>query len=162
MTTHHPSVSNVVISGESARLYLYGTGQGGKRGPHRLRPPRRHLVSRRLLNTPCFGVALEPYWCRFVLQRIASPRANPSRRCVPRFPTYRRFHVDKLSSAHVYVRLPEGQTWDDITEELLEDCCQLVKANSIEGVPPRPRAHSVTPRHLSLLGVARHYVHCNR
>jgi len=29
----------------------------------------------------------------------------------------------------------QGQTWDDITEELLEDCCQLVKANSIEGIP---------------------------
>lgn len=43
------------------------------------------------------------------------------------------FHVDKLSSAHVYLRLPEGQTIDDISPELLEDCCQLVKANSIQG-----------------------------
>ncbi|KAI0694715.1 cytoplasmic protein [Earliella scabrosa] len=43
------------------------------------------------------------------------------------------FHVDKLSSAHVYVRMPEGMTWDAIPEPLLIDCAQLVKANSIEG-----------------------------
>jgi len=43
------------------------------------------------------------------------------------------FHVDKLSSAHVYIRLPEGQTIEDIAEALLEDCAQLVKQNSIEG-----------------------------
>lgn len=44
------------------------------------------------------------------------------------------FHVDNLSSAHVYVRLPEGQTWEDIDKELLVDCAQLTKANSIEGM----------------------------
>ncbi|OVA20342.1 protein of unknown function DUF814 [Macleaya cordata] len=44
-----------------------------------------------------------------------------------------RFHVDKMSSAHVYVRLNKGQTIDDISEGLLEDCAQLVKANSIQG-----------------------------
>ncbi|KAJ7465031.1 cytoplasmic protein [Mycena latifolia] len=45
------------------------------------------------------------------------------------------FHVDKLSSAHVYLRLPEdaSMTWDAIPEALLKDCAQLVKANSIEG-----------------------------
>ncbi|KHN84661.1 Coiled-coil domain-containing protein 25 [Toxocara canis] len=43
------------------------------------------------------------------------------------------FHVDKVSSAHVYVRLPEGQTIDDMSEALVEDCAQLVKANSIQG-----------------------------
>ncbi|CAO3586494.1 unnamed protein product [Absidia cylindrospora] len=43
------------------------------------------------------------------------------------------FHVDKLSSAHVYVRLQPGQTWLDIPEQVVEDCAQLVKANSIEG-----------------------------
>ncbi|KAJ7726529.1 cytoplasmic protein [Mycena metata] len=45
------------------------------------------------------------------------------------------FHVDKLSSAHVYIRLPEdgSMTWDAIPEALLTDCAQLVKANSIEG-----------------------------
>ncbi|KAF9450544.1 DUF814-domain-containing protein [Macrolepiota fuliginosa MF-IS2] len=43
------------------------------------------------------------------------------------------FHVDKLSSAHVYLRMPEGMMWDNIPEPLLTDCAQLVKANSIEG-----------------------------
>lgn len=44
-----------------------------------------------------------------------------------------RFHVDKMSSAHVYLRLNKNQTIDDISEGLLEDCAQLVKANSIQG-----------------------------
>lgn len=51
------------------------------------------------------------------------------------------FHVDNLSSAHVYVRLQRGPARKKFREtgnlnhlpELLEDCCQLVKANSIEG-----------------------------
>ena len=44
------------------------------------------------------------------------------------------FHVDKLSSAHVYLRLPESiPSWESIPEPLLIDCAQLVKANSIEG-----------------------------
>lgn len=43
------------------------------------------------------------------------------------------FHVDKMSSAHVYLRLPKGQSMDDIPEGVLEDCVQLVKANSIQG-----------------------------
>ncbi|KAF8362939.1 hypothetical protein PRIPAC_89862 [Pristionchus pacificus] len=43
------------------------------------------------------------------------------------------FHVDKLSSAHVYLRLPQGMNIHTIPQELLDDCCQLVKANSIEG-----------------------------
>ncbi|KAL2354073.1 coiled-coil domain-containing protein 25 [Cryomyces antarcticus] len=43
------------------------------------------------------------------------------------------FHVDNLSSAHVYVRLRDGETWDSIPPALLEDCAQLTKANSIEG-----------------------------
>ena len=43
-----------------------------------------------------------------------------------------RFHVDKLSSAHVYLRLKEGETLDDIPANVLEDAAQLVKANSIQ------------------------------
>lgn len=43
------------------------------------------------------------------------------------------FHVDNYSSAHVYLRLKLNQTMDDIPPQVLEDCCQLVKANSIEG-----------------------------
>lgn len=43
------------------------------------------------------------------------------------------FHVDKLSSAHVYLRLHQDQTIDDIPKDVLIDCAQLVKANSIQG-----------------------------
>ncbi|XP_015785338.1 coiled-coil domain-containing protein 25 [Tetranychus urticae] len=43
------------------------------------------------------------------------------------------FHVDKVSSAHVYLRLRPGQTLDDVPSSVLDDCAQLVKANSIEG-----------------------------
>jgi hypothetical protein len=43
------------------------------------------------------------------------------------------FHVDDMSSAHVYLRLNKGQKIEDIPKETLDECCQLVKANSIEG-----------------------------
>ena len=43
------------------------------------------------------------------------------------------FHVDNLSSAHIYLRMRDNETWDAIPEELLTDCAQLTKANSIEG-----------------------------
>lgn len=44
------------------------------------------------------------------------------------------FHADKLSSAHIYLRMKEGETWETINEGVLTDCAQLTKANSIEGV----------------------------
>eukprot|EP01055_Gregarina_sp_Pseudo9_P002833 Gregarina_sp_Pseudo_9__2832@NODE_3062_length_767_cov_12_398352_g2792_i0_p1_GENE_NODE_3062_length_767_cov_12_398352_g2792_i0NODE_3062_length_767_cov_12_398352_g2792_i0_p1_ORF_typecomplete_len213_score53_08NFACTR_1/PF05670_13/5_5e39NFACTR_2/PF18297_1/0_0034SpoIIIAH/PF12685_7/0_0049_NODE_3062_length_767_cov_12_398352_g2792_i049687 len=43
------------------------------------------------------------------------------------------FHVDDLSSAHVYVRLAQGYTIDSIPQVVLDECCQLTKGNSIEG-----------------------------
>ena len=43
------------------------------------------------------------------------------------------FHVDNLSSAHVYLRLPENVTYETIDKVVLEECCQIVKDNSIEG-----------------------------
>ena len=47
------------------------------------------------------------------------------------------FHVDDLSSAHVYLRLKPDMTLDDLTTinngDLLTDCAALVKANSIQG-----------------------------
>ena len=43
------------------------------------------------------------------------------------------FHVDGLSSAHVYLRLPDGCKMEDIPADTLEDCAQLVKQNSIQG-----------------------------
>jgi hypothetical protein len=41
--------------------------------------------------------------------------------------------VDDLSSAHVYLRLPESISLETIPEATLEDAAQLVKANSIQG-----------------------------
>eukprot|EP00741_Cyanophora_paradoxa_P005204 tig00000852_g5044.t1 len=43
------------------------------------------------------------------------------------------FHVDKMSSAHVYIRMPKGKTINDVPPEVIEDCAQLVKQNSIQG-----------------------------
>mmetsp|Transcript_1219 Transcript_1219/g.2599 ORF Transcript_1219/g.2599 Transcript_1219/m.2599 type:complete len:215 (-) Transcript_1219:382-1026(-) len=43
------------------------------------------------------------------------------------------FHVDDLSSAHVYLRLKPGMSMDDIPEDCVTQCCSLVKANSIAG-----------------------------
>ncbi|KAI1425555.1 coiled-coil domain-containing protein 25 [Xylaria sp. FL1777] len=43
------------------------------------------------------------------------------------------FHVDKLSSAHIYLRLAEGDSWESIPADLVTDLGQLTKANSIEG-----------------------------
>ena len=47
------------------------------------------------------------------------------------------FHVDNLSSAHVYVRMTNRDEsiplLDSLSEDLVRDCAQLVKANSIEG-----------------------------
>ncbi|TNN15090.1 Coiled-coil domain-containing protein [Schistosoma japonicum] len=42
------------------------------------------------------------------------------------------FHVDALSSAHVYLRLKEGETIDDVPAAVIQDCAQLVKENSIQ------------------------------
>lgn len=43
------------------------------------------------------------------------------------------FHVDDLSSAHVYLVCPSGFNMHNVPPEIIDDCCQLVKANSIEG-----------------------------
>jgi hypothetical protein len=48
------------------------------------------------------------------------------------FDSGNRFHVDKLSSAHVYLRLKEGETLDDVPTNVIEEAAQLVKANSIQ------------------------------
>lgn len=50
------------------------------------------------------------------------------------------FHADKLSSAHIYLRMKEGESWESINEGVLTDCAQLTKANSIEG------ASSLSPK----------------
>ena len=44
------------------------------------------------------------------------------------------FHVEDLSSAHVYLRLPHAiSNYSEIPPELVQECAQLTKANSIQG-----------------------------
>ena len=43
------------------------------------------------------------------------------------------FHVDGLSSAHVYLRLNANQRLEDVSADTIMECAQFVKANSIEG-----------------------------
>ena len=55
------------------------------------------------------------------------------------------FHVDDLSSAHVYLRPPPGGSIDAIPERVLADACQLTKANSITGAKTPSVAIVYTP-----------------
>jgi predicted ribosome quality control (RQC) complex YloA/Tae2 family protein len=49
------------------------------------------------------------------------------------------FHVDELSSAHVYLRMKPGMTLDDVSDDLILECSALVKANSIAGCKVRKK-----------------------
>jgi len=60
------------------------------------------------------------------------------------------FHVDDLSSAHVYLRMEKDETIDTIPKETLEECGQLVKKNSIEGCK-KSRVKVVYTEYLNLL-----------
>merc|ERR1719336_3246445 len=55
------------------------------------------------------------------------------------------FHVDSLSSAHVYLRCPEKLAVEDIPDAIIEECCQLVKHNSIKGSKLSECVISYTP-----------------
>lgn len=41
--------------------------------------------------------------------------------------------MDDLSSAHVYFRLAENEKWDAIDQKNINEVCQLLKENSIDG-----------------------------
>ncbi|CAR25812.1 hypothetical protein ZYGR_0A03830 [Zygosaccharomyces rouxii] len=44
------------------------------------------------------------------------------------------FHTDKYSSGHIYLKLlPHEKSLDDVPDEVLQDCLQLCKSNSIQG-----------------------------
>ena len=49
------------------------------------------------------------------------------------FPNDIWFHVDKFSSAHVYLRLPPDITIDTIPKQVMQECLQLVKDGSKDG-----------------------------
>lgn len=62
------------------------------------------------------------------------------------------FHADKLSSAHVYVRMPRGTTIDELPQSVIDDCAQLTKENSIQGANNMISHSSIFPR-LIMLGI---------
>ena len=69
-------------------------------------------------------------------KKPTSPSSNPPPQKTPKdinHPPPQQFHADNLSSAHIYLRLTPEQKWDDLPKELVEECAQLTKANSIEG-----------------------------
>lgn len=33
------------------------------------------------------------------------------------------FHVDDLSSAHVYLRMKQGEVWTSLDEKIVKECC---------------------------------------
>jgi NFACT protein RNA binding domain len=39
------------------------------------------------------------------------------------------FHVDNLSSAHIYLRMNKGEKLKEIDPAIIMECCQLVKVN---------------------------------
>lgn len=74
------------------------------------------------------------FWRRVTNSAIQGRFPCPRSRCCDhRSNPNPQFHVDNLSSAHLYLRLRDGETWDNIPQSLLDDCAQLTKANSIEG-----------------------------
>ncbi|QEU62400.1 Jlp2 [Kluyveromyces lactis] len=47
---------------------------------------------------------------------------------------YQWFHADKYSSGHIYLKLkPDEKTLQDVPREVLQDCLQLCKSESIQG-----------------------------
>ena len=66
---------------------------------------------------------------------------------IPGLPEDVWFHVDDLSSAHVYLRMKPGMTMDDISEQLILECSSLVKANSIQGCKVREIENEKAEKH---------------
>ncbi|CAI5121417.1 ANM_HP_G0221950.mRNA.1.CDS.1 [Saccharomyces cerevisiae] len=58
------------------------------------------------------------------------------------------FHADKYSSGHVYLKLrPNEKTIDDIPQEVICDCLQLCKSESIQGNKMPQCTILITPWH---------------
>ena len=48
--------------------------------------------------------------------------------------------------------MPAGMEWDTIPDDIVEECCQLVKANSIEGGTSEVMLNVVSKRILEMPG----------
>lgn len=47
---------------------------------------------------------------------------------------YHWFHTDKYSSAHIYLKLQDCEkSWEDVSRDVINDCLQLCKSQSIQG-----------------------------
>jgi hypothetical protein len=66
------------------------------------------------------------------------------------------FHVDDMSSAHVYLRLQKNQRLEDVSPQTIMECAQLVKANSIEGCKMREVKVSKYTIQVQYTGETRH------
>lgn len=99
---------------------LHGSRQVRERGAHQVWHPARRLVrSARSCSVPAVLGART--------LGLSAPPLAPLR-----------FHVDDLSSAHVYIRMPDGYNIDMIPDVVLAECAQLVKVS--------PRSHSLVTR----------------
>ena len=68
------------------------------------------------------------------------------------FPNDIWFHVDKFSSAHVYLRLPPEITIKTIPKEIMNECLQLVRDGSIEGRKQEKVSICYTPWEIGEVG----------
>ena len=76
----------------------------------------------------------QPLLARLARRRAAARlRSRGARATSSLLSSAARFHVDNVSSPHVYVRLGPGQGIDDLTPDAIRDASQWVKAQSIEG-----------------------------
>lgn len=58
------------------------------------------------------------------------------------------FHADKYSSGHIYLQLkPDEKSLDDVPDEVVNDCLQLCKSESIQGNKLPQCTILVTPWH---------------
>ncbi|CAI4049787.1 hypothetical protein SUVZ_13G2650 [Saccharomyces uvarum] len=58
------------------------------------------------------------------------------------------FHADKYSSGHIYLKLNENEkTIDDVPQEVINDCLQLCKSESIQGNKLPQCTILITPWH---------------
>ena len=113
-----------LLQGQSGLCDVCREGQVRKRGTDKVR-----LAGRSLVRTDVYAIThIHILHLLIILLLLVVVLRHALLTHLPN-----RFHVDKLSSAHVYLRLRPGQTIDEVDDSIIMECAQLVKANSIEG-----------------------------